>query len=130
MRRGIEHNHQAIATGEFPMSTRSFILVLAPIVLCGITAADASGQEKFTVPSSPRREYNFDADWKFFKENKEKANGAEAVNFDDSRWETVSTPHTYNDVDSFRTIISHGGGDRGVWKGTAWYRKHFKLADA
>ena len=52
------------------------------------------------------------------------------MDFDDSQWETVSTPHTYNDVDSFRTIISHGGCDRGVWKGTAWYRKHFKLPDA
>ncbi len=49
------------------------------------------------------------------------------MTFDDSKWETVSTPHTYNDVDSFRTIISHSGGDRGVWKGTAWYRKHFQV---
>jgi len=24
-------------------------------------------------------------------------------------------------------IISHGGGDRGTYKGLSWYRKHFKL---
>lgn len=111
------------------MSTRSVRLALAIEVVCGLAAIDAPGQEKYTPPSSPRREYNFDANWKFFKENKDKANGAEAMAFDDSKWETISTPHTYNDVDSFRAIISHGGGDRGAWKGTAWYRKHFKLAN-
>ena len=78
-------------------------------------------------PESPRHEYSFDPDWKFFKEDKAKAESAEAVAFDDAAWETVSTPHTFNDVDTFRTIISHGGGDRGAWKGIGLYRKHFKL---
>ncbi len=49
------------------------------------------------------------------------------VSFDDSQWATVSTPHSFNDVDSFRTIIDHSGGDRGTYKGLSWYRKHFKL---
>jgi beta-galactosidase len=111
------------------MSMKSVLLALTMLVACGLAAGDVHGQEKFIPPSSARWEYNFDASWKFFKEYKDKANGAEALNFDDSKWETVSTPHTYNDVDSFRTIISHGGGDRGTWKGTAWYRKHFKLPD-
>ena len=53
--------------------------------------------------------------------------GAEAAGFDNSAWSTISTPHTFNDVDSFRQIISHSGGDRGTYKGLAWYRKHFKL---
>jgi beta-galactosidase len=39
----------------------------------------------------------------------------------------VATPHSFNDVDSFRKIISHGGGDTGTYKGLSWYRKHFKL---
>ena len=50
--------------------------------------------------------------------------------FDDSQWESVSTPHTFNDVDSFRVIIDHSGGDRGTYKGISWYRKHFKLPAA
>jgi beta-galactosidase len=53
--------------------------------------------------------------------------GAEAPAFDDSQWTTVSTPHSFNDVDSFRKIISHSGGDLGTYKGLSWYRKHFKL---
>ena len=48
---------------------RSVRLAIAIGVVCGLAAIDAHGQEKYTPPSSPRREYNFDADWKFFKEN-------------------------------------------------------------
>lgn len=62
--------------------------------------------------------------WKFIRDD---VAGAEAPGFDDSSWTTVSTPHTFNDVDSFRQIISHSGGDRGTYKGLSWYRKHFKL---
>jgi len=109
------------------MTMRFDLLAVTITVAWALAAADAHGQDRFTPPVSPRRVYNFDANWRFFKEDQGKANGAEAPAFDDSSWATVSTPHTYNDVDSFRTIISHGGGDRGVWKGTAWYRKHFQL---
>jgi beta-galactosidase len=62
--------------------------------------------------------------WEFIRDD---VAGAEAPGFDDSSWTTVSTPHTFNDVDSFRQIISHSGGDRGTYKGLSWYRKHFKL---
>ena len=47
--------------------------------------------------------------------------------FNDSAWSSVSTPHTYNDVDTFNKIISHSGGQRGAYQGPAWYRKHFRL---
>lgn len=67
---------------------------------------------------------NFNYGWKFIRED---VSGAEAPSFDDSKWTDVATPHSFNDVDSFRTIISHGGGDRGTYKGLSWYRKHFKL---
>jgi len=68
--------------------------------------------------------YNFNSDWKFIRQD---IPGAEVVNFDDAQWDTVSTPHTFNDVDSFRMIIDHSGGDRGKYQGVVWYRKHFKL---
>ena len=100
----------------------AFLVVAATTNATQLVVAD-----KFTPPDSARHEYNFDLNWKFFKEDTSRVDGAETVEFDDSQWPTVSTPHTFNDVDSFRTIISHSGGDRGVWKGTAWYRKLFKL---
>src|SRR5580698_1709876 len=78
----------------------------------------------YTPPDSPRVTLNFNLDWKFLRED---APAAEALSFDDSTWATISIPHTFNDVDSFRVLISHGGGDRGTYKGLSWYRKHFKL---
>jgi hypothetical protein len=81
-------------------------------------------QDKYVVPASPRIKYNFNADWQFIRQD---VPGAQVVGFDDSKWQTVSTPHSFNDVDSFRTIINHSGGDRGTYKGLSWYRKHFKL---
>ena len=100
-----------------PRADRRIILA----AICAILAycSGATAEEEFAPADSPRREYSFDLNWKFFKEDKAKVSGAEANAFDDSAWETVSSPHTYNDVDSFRTWTSHSNGDRGTWKGTA-----------
>jgi beta-galactosidase len=78
----------------------------------------------YTPPDSPRATLNFNLNWKFLRED---VPAAEAPSFDDSKWATGSIPHTFNDMDSFREFISHGGGDRGTYKGLSWYRKHFKL---
>jgi beta-galactosidase len=77
-----------------------------------------------TPPSSPHADYSFNPGWKFIRED---VAGAEQIAFDDSKWATVSAPHTYNDVDSYTDFISHSGGDRHAWTGITWYRKHFKL---
>jgi beta-galactosidase len=74
--------------------------------------------------ASPRSTFNFNLDWRFLRDD---VKDGEAPGFDDSNWATISTPHSFNDVDSFRAIISHSGGDRGTYKGITWYRKHFKL---
>jgi beta-galactosidase len=78
----------------------------------------------YEPPASPRTIYNFNSGWKFIRED---VAGAEQAAFDDSKWMTVSAPHTYNDTDSYTQIISHSGGDRTPYSGIAWYRKHFKL---
>jgi len=83
-----------------------------------------SGATTWNPPRSPRAKWNFNPDWRFIRED---VPGAEAPGFDDRAWSVVSTPHSFNDVDSFRKIISHSGGDLGTYKGIAWYRKHFKL---
>jgi beta-galactosidase len=87
-------------------------------------AAAAPAIGPYVPPKSPRATLNFNYDWKFIKED---VPGAEAPVFDDSRWDTVATPHSFNDVDSFRKLISHSGGDTSTYKGLSWYRKHFKL---
>jgi beta-galactosidase len=93
------------------------------LIACALPAG-ALAQTTYKPPASPRAKLNFDMNWKFIRED---VPGAEAPGFDDSTWTTVTTPHTFNDVDSFRQIISHGGGDRGTFKGVVWYRKHFTL---
>ncbi len=78
----------------------------------------------YVPPASPHHDYNFNAGWKFVRQD---VAGAEQSGFDDAPWTTVGTPHTFNDVDSYNDLISHSGGDRHAWTGITWYRKHFKL---
>ena len=96
----------------------------AAVMLCALSGGASAQTAPYAPPLSPRAKLNFDLNWKFVRDD---VPGAEAPSFDDSAWTTVGTPHTFNDVDSFRQIISHSGGDRGTFKGLAWYRKHFKL---
>lgn len=79
----------------------------------------------YKVPASPRATYNFNSGWKFIFGD---SIGADQPGFNDSGWSNVSLPHTWNDTDTYRQFISHGGGDRGEnLFGIGWYRKHFKL---
>jgi beta-galactosidase len=89
----------------------------------GATLRAAVG-EKFIEPASPRATYNFNPGWTFAFGD---AAGAEQPAFNDSAWAQVSLPHTWNETDSYRALISHGGGDQGEKMGVGWYRKHFKL---
>jgi beta-galactosidase len=95
-------------------------ITLVSLIAAGARAADAG----YAPPASARNTYDMNIGWKFIRQD---VPGAEAPDFSDSSWQTVSTPHTYNDVDTFNKIISHGGGQAGAYLGPAWYRKHFKL---
>ncbi|MBR9908832.1 MAG: glycoside hydrolase family 2 protein [Gammaproteobacteria bacterium] len=87
-----------------------------------LTAFSISGQSQ---ELGNRIKYNFNPDWKFLQADPGEAQGLE---YDDSRWSSVSAPHTFNDVDTFDDL-SDGGhhGEHNQWRGTVWYRKHFKL---
>jgi beta-galactosidase len=92
--------------------------------------AGGSSQPPSTGGSPPyppsEADYSMDMGWQF---NKSDVSGAQATAFADtgSGWSQVSTPHSYNDTDSYRVLISHSGGDHGLYQGPAWYRKHFKV---
>ena len=105
---------------------KTFLLSLFLLALSAASGIFAAGMI-FTPPVSPHTDYDFNPGWKFIRED---VAGAEQTGFDDSKWATVSAPHTYNDVDSYTDFISHSGGDRRAWSGIAWYRKHFKLPAA
>jgi beta-galactosidase len=113
-----------VSRREF-VGASSFLALGLPVVLGrSYPAFAAPAPAPYTPPRSPRTTLNFNYDWRFIRED---VPGAEAEAFDDSQWSSVATPHSFNDVDSFRMIISHSGGDRGTYKGLSWYRKHFKL---
>ncbi len=107
------------------MSKRNHVLGAMALTLCALSGLAWAQTAPYAPPASPRARLNFDLNWKFIRAD---APGAEAPGFDDSAWAAISLPHSFNDVNSFRQIISHSGGDRGTYKGLAWYRKHFKLA--
>ena len=65
--------------------------------------------------NSARNRIVFNSDWRFLRQN---AEGAEKVAFDDSQWESVTLPHTWNASDyNVKTY----------YRGDAWYRKTFEV---
>jgi beta-galactosidase len=68
------------------------------------------------MPGSPRVEVFFNGSWKFIKGN---ISNASDINFNDSSWEKVTLPHTWNNLDG------QDGGN--YYRGPAWYRKSFNL---
>ena len=91
----------------------------------GMGGMVGAGGSTFVGPAS-EADYSLDVGWQF---NKSDVSGAQAAAFADTGtgWSQVSTPHTFNDVDSYRVLISHSGGDHGMFSGPTWYRKHFKV---
>lgn len=101
-------------------------ILVALLAITGLVTARA-GNTLYTPPTSPRVTLSFNPGWKFIRED---VADAEKPEFDDSKWVTVGTPHTFNDIDTFDDIITKGG-ERNLFEGITWYRKHFKLpADA
>jgi len=78
----------------------------------GIIGAGLSSAQRLEVPLNDQ--------WRFYRAE---ASGAEQSAFDDSGWEAVSVPHTYNALDA-----QDGGSN--YYRGPAWYRKHFTLSAA
>ena len=73
--------------------------------------------------AAERQTINFNPDWRFLKADPA---GAAAPTFDDSAWTMVSTPHTFNDTDTFDNWSTPGHrGEQIQWSGRTWYRKTF-----
>ncbi len=91
--------------------------LLALVAALGISAR---GDDRLTL--------NFNPDWRFVRADPA---GAEAPVFDDSRWATVSSPHTFNDTDTFDNWSTPGHrGEQIQWSGRTWYRKTFTAPEA
>jgi beta-galactosidase len=106
----------------FRVRLKSPLFFLATVL--AVIPSLCPAERPFVPPASPRAMLDFNPGWKFIRQDVPEA---EKPDFDDSPWATVSTPHTYNETDSYAHLISHSGGDRYAYAGIAWYRKHFKL---
>jgi beta-galactosidase len=116
-----------------------------PLVVRSGEAAGASPPDQQTpakpasTEASPRRRENFNRDWRFSRqahgtgalgsfdrENGEAAeveprfHNAHRPEYDDSDWDAINLPHTWNQFDSRDEAP-------GYWRGIGWYRKHFRL---
>lgn len=68
-----------------------------------------------------RQVINLNDNWKFFCPDT--SNIPKSINFDDSAWETINIPHTWNNKDA------QDGGDNYL-RSVGWYRKHLHWSDA
>lgn len=115
-------------------------VVLLSMLLSWSGSISVSATEKFVLPETEAAEYNMNPDWKFSKPSGVKWPLKDAVEtskdtagaffympqFNDSAWQDISLPHTFNDEDSFRTVAADPG-EGGAYRGISFYRKHFSL---
>jgi beta-galactosidase len=69
---------------------------------------------------SVRWKTSLNSGWRFFKGD---LAGAEKPEFDDSKWQSVSVPHTWNAEDPW-------DDEPGYHRGPAWYRRELQIAKA
>jgi beta-galactosidase len=113
-RRTLEGQRPKRSSGTQGGAVRAFLLLL---LLLAASPAFGSG----------RRTLNFNPDWKFLKDDPP---GAARPDFPDNSWITVSTPHTFNDVDTFDDwSVPNHVGETNQWTGRTWYRKSFTLPE-
>jgi beta-galactosidase len=93
------------------MSAMARALVAALALLWLLLGTPAQAGTRSTTP--------LDGPWRFQRAD---VAGAEAPDFDDTGWSTVSLPHTYNGVDG------EAGG--AYYRGPAWYRRLLELPAA
>lgn len=108
----------------FALLSSSLNTVAASSPLGGIERGSTASTEGtssvagfFPLRNSGRIVYNFNQGWRFHLGD---VNGAEAQDFNDSKWEVVCAPHTS------RLEPSEASGGRN-YQGITWYRKHFSV---
>lgn len=92
-------------------------LISSPSLLTGGGQGGGSWSVAGFVPvqNCDRQVWNFNLGWKFYRGDMQ---GAEATNYNDSKWETVTTPHTA------QLMPAEDSGCRN-YQGVVWYRKTF-----
>lgn len=95
-------------------------LKVSVTLFCLLLASTAAlkAAPDFTAPSTHRSDVLLNEGWHFIREN---VSGAHDSGFDDSRWESINLPHTWNALDG-------QDGGTNYYRGVGWYRKHFTVS--
>jgi beta-galactosidase len=109
------------------MRFKSLLLIIGalwPAMLIGCASHPSAAEPQIArtlrgQSESPRVVVDLNPDWKFIRQD---VPGAEQASFDDSGWQSISLPHTWNNLDG-----EDGGND--YYRGIGWYRRHLNLAD-
>ena len=99
------------------------LLAMAAALALGaasLAVAASPAQAAVYTPPALRQRVDLNAGWKF---NRSDVAGAQATTFNDSSWQTVNTPHTWNATDG-----SDGGNN--YYRGVGWYRRHYTVPTA
>ena len=112
-------------------AARRLLIALACLAGCQAGAANRAAAEPTTHPATgpttqpiaeaaERRSTLIDDNWRFLRADLFEAHEA---TFDDSKWQRVTLPHTWNLADG-----SDGGNN--YYRGPAWYRRPLEVKDA
>jgi beta-galactosidase len=126
---------ETVATGA---ATTPLVARSGEAAGAGSVDQQTPAQPASTEPG-PRRRENFNRDWRFARQaqgtgalgsfDRENGKAAEIESrfrnahrpeYDDSNWDAINLPHTWNQFDSRDEAP-------GYWRGIGWYRKHFRL---
>jgi beta-galactosidase len=96
------------------------ILLLFTLVVPGVNAKQGEKSDfKDTVVNTGRIVENIDNDWTFYKGAQGAEENFSTNNFNDSSWQKISLPHTWNAED--------GSGIAPNYQGDGWYRKELNI---
>jgi len=129
----IPKKHRPVCTA---LMLTAILCISVLLSACGIT----SNENIYTAPAAESVTYNMNLDWKYTRAPEETPwplndamtaiakDGKEFYepDYDDSQWEQVSLPHAISASESFAERAVDGG-DTGVYRGIAFYRKEFTV---
>jgi beta-galactosidase len=92
-----------------------YLIASIALWLLGCGSSQPRNPDGAGGPGGARSDVLLSQGWRFMRAD---AAGAEAPGFDDSTWENVAVPHTYNALDG-----EDGGAD--YYRGIGWYRLRF-----
>ncbi|MEV4516624.1 glycoside hydrolase family 2 TIM barrel-domain containing protein [Dactylosporangium sp. NPDC049525] len=89
------------------------------VVAANVVAAPSASAATYTPPAA-RQRVDLNSGWRF---NKGDVAGAEATAFNDSAWQQLNVPHTWNAADG-------ADGGNNYYRGVGWYRRHYTVPAA